>query len=73
MIKTLRISHTKHRSFPIPEGPWLMKQGWNDLLCAHWPVHTEDLLPLIPRGLELVLWEGRPWVSLIPFLLSPLR
>lgn len=67
------LSHTKHRPFPIPEGPWLMKQGWNDLLCAHWPVHTEDLLPLIPRGLELELWEGRPWISLIPFRLSPLR
>lgn len=67
------LSHTQHRPFPIPKGPWLMKQGWNDLLCAHWPVDTEDLLPHIPRGLELELWEGRPWISLIPFRLSPLR
>ncbi|MGN7356725.1 YqjF family protein [Paenibacillus sp. SAF-054] len=67
------LSYTQHRPFPLPKGPWLMKQGWNDLLCAHWPVNTDDLLPLIPRGLDLELWEGRPWISLIPFRLKPLR
>lgn len=67
------LSHTCHRPFPLPKGPWLMKQGWNDLLCAHWPVDSEDLLPLIPHGLELELWEGYPWITIIPFRLRPLR
>nr|WP_235946177.1 DUF2071 domain-containing protein [Saccharibacillus alkalitolerans] len=50
-----------------------MKQVWNDLLFAHWPVRTEEVLPFVPPGIELDLWEGQPWLSLSPFYLTGLR
>ncbi|GIO52429.1 MULTISPECIES: YqjF family protein [Paenibacillus] len=67
------LEQTSHRPIPMPDGPWVMKQGWNDLLFAHWPVEEHSLLPHIPPGLELERWEGRPWISVAPFLLDPLR
>lgn len=67
------IAHTKHRPFPLPQGPWIMKQGWNEVLLAHWPVNEAELLPLIPPGLELQQWEGSPWISITPFILDPFR
>ncbi|RUT29686.1 DUF2071 domain-containing protein [Paenibacillus zeisoli] len=50
-----------------------MKQVWRHLLFAHWPVHEADLLPYIPPGLKLQQWEGRPWISVSPFWVDPLR
>ncbi|MFB4320888.1 YqjF family protein [Paenibacillus lautus] len=67
------LSNTDHRPFPLPHGPWLMKQGWNDVLCAHWPVSENVLRPLIPDGLELEKHNGSAWLTVIPFRLSPLR
>lgn len=67
------LAQTRHRPYPLPRGPWLMKQTWKDLLFAHWPVNEADLLPYIPAGLELAKWEGRPWISITPFVMDPLR
>ncbi|WP_433943768.1 YqjF family protein [Paenibacillus sp. SN-8-1] len=67
------LQHTDHRPIPFPEGPWIMKQVWRNLLFAHWPVQEADLLPFIPSGLNLQLFEGRPWISVSPFLIDPLR
>ncbi|WP_410511919.1 DUF2071 domain-containing protein [Paenibacillus sp. BR2-3] len=50
-----------------------MKQVWKDLLFAHWPVNEAELLSYIPPGLELQKWEGKPWISVSPFLIHPLR
>lgn len=50
-----------------------MKQTWNDLLFAHWPVSNSCLTPYVPPGLELQQWEGTSWISVSPFLLDPLR
>jgi uncharacterized protein len=67
------LSQTAHRPFPLPKGPWLMKQTWKDLLFAHWPVNEAELLPYIPHGLNLQRWEGKPWISVSPFVIDPLR
>ena len=47
------LKNTTHRPFPVPHGPWMMKQVWEDLLFAHWPVEEAELLPYIPSGLKL--------------------
>lgn len=67
------LQHRDHRPFPLPDGPWIMKQVWNDLLFAHWPVRESDILPYIPEGLDLQKWGGSPWISVSPFLMDPLR
>jgi uncharacterized protein len=48
-------------------------QRWRDLLFLHWPVPPETLRPLVPRALELDLFAGRAYVSLIPFLIAESR
>ncbi|MBP1990352.1 YqjF family protein [Paenibacillus eucommiae] len=67
------INTVDHRPYQLPKGHWVMKQSWHDLLFAHWPVQASELLPLIPEGLELELWEGKPWISIVPFRMSGIR
>jgi uncharacterized protein YqjF (DUF2071 family) len=64
---------TDHRPYALSKGPWLVKQVWHDLLFAHWPVSLDEIKPLIPKGLELELWEGKPWISIVPFHMSGIR
>ncbi|MBY9080260.1 DUF2071 domain-containing protein [Paenibacillus sp. HN-1] len=66
------LRHIQHRPFPLPGGFWVMKQVWNDLLFLHWPADEAELLPYLPQGVELEYYEGRPWVSMSPFILDPL-
>jgi uncharacterized protein YqjF (DUF2071 family) len=42
-------------------------QRWRDLLFLHWQMPPGALRPLLPAGLELDLFEGAAWVTLIPF------
>jgi uncharacterized protein YqjF (DUF2071 family) len=61
---------TEHRPWPLPQGPWIMRQTWNDLLFAHWAVTPEYLRPLVPAELKLDTFNGRCWVALTPFFMT---
>ena len=39
-----------HRPWPVPQGPWIMTQTWNDLLFAHWPLPPEVLRQRVPAA-----------------------
>jgi uncharacterized protein YqjF (DUF2071 family) len=65
--------HTAHRPWPLPHGPWIMKQEWHDLLFAHWTVSVEALRPMIPRGLEIDTFGGQAWLGVVPFRMSGVR
>jgi uncharacterized protein len=67
------LKHTAHRPWPLPHGPWIMKQGWHDLLFAHWAVPVDLLGPLIPRALEIDTFGGQAWVGVVPFRMSGVR
>src|SRR3954451_3670223 len=45
----------------------MVLQRWRDVTFAHWEVDPAWLQPVVPRGLELDLWEGAAWVGLTPF------
>jgi uncharacterized protein len=47
-----------------------MTQTWSDLLFAHWPFAPDVLAQTLPRGIELDLYEGRAWLSIVPFRMS---
>jgi uncharacterized protein YqjF (DUF2071 family) len=64
---------TAHRDIPLPRGPWIMKQTWHDLLFAHWPIATGALRALVPKELELDLYDGSAWVAVAPFWMSGVR
>lgn len=67
------IMNTSHRPFPLPKGPWMMTQTWNDVLFAHWAVEPQSLRGIIPAALELETCSGKAWISILPFLLTNLR
>ena len=67
------LKHTAHRPWPLPGGPWIMKQEWHDLLFAHWTVPVEVLRRLIPRALEIDTFGGQAWLGVVPFRMSGVR
>ena len=55
---------------------WLkhfMTQRWEDLLLLHWTAPQDSLRSTLPNDLELDLFEGEAWASVIGFKLTNLR
>ena len=50
-----------------------MRQSWEHLLFAHWPVPAEALRPMIPAGLELDLFDSTAWLGIVPFQITGFR
>ena len=62
-----------HRLWPLPRLPWIMKQTWNDLLFAHYPIKLEKLPQLVPDTLPLDSFDGVGWVGVTPFHVTGMR
>jgi uncharacterized protein YqjF (DUF2071 family) len=64
------LGETAHRPWPLPSGPWLWQQVWNDLAFLHWPVAASLVAPFIPSGLTLDEYDGHAWIAVVPFTMS---
>lgn len=64
---------TGHRPRAIPPGPWQYYQEWNDAVFLHWRVEAEEIQPFVPEELEVDLFDGHPWVSLVAFTMERIR
>lgn len=62
-----------HRLWPLPHLPWTMKQTWNDILFAHYPVKLEELRRSVPDVLPLDAWDGVGWIGVVPFHMTGIR
>lgn len=67
------LARHEHRPWPLPSGPWIMRQRWNRLLFAHWEIDPAVMRKLVPSVLELDVRDGRCWVAVTPFHISGLR
>ena len=67
------LKHLAHRPWPLPSGPWIMEQTWNDLLFSHWPLSPESLRPLVPPELTLDTFDRKCWVAVAPFHMTGVR
>lgn len=47
--------------------PVFLSAGWHDLLFANYVVDPEMLTPFVPQGVELDLYDGDCYVSLVAF------
>jgi uncharacterized protein YqjF (DUF2071 family) len=45
----------------------IMTQQWMDVTYLHWPYEPDVVQALLPRGLEVDVFDGRAWVGLVPF------
>ncbi len=50
-----------------------MAQRWNDLLFAHWPIPSGEMMRLLPAGLEVDTFDGYAWVGVVPFWMDLVR
>jgi uncharacterized protein len=64
------LSRTDHRPWPLPARPWTWRQSWQKLLFAHWALPSAALRPLVPRELELDVFDGRCFVGVVPFCMT---
>jgi uncharacterized protein len=62
-----------HRPWPLPTGPWVMKQTWHDLLFAHWSLPSAMMRLLVPSQLTLDTFDARCWVGVVPFHMTGIR
>ena len=62
-----------HRPWPLPHLPWTMKQTWNDLLFAHYPIKLEVLQKLVPDVLPLDSFNDMGWIGVVPFHMTDIR
>jgi uncharacterized protein YqjF (DUF2071 family) len=53
-------------------GMTIMRQSWLDVSFLHWRYDPAVVRPLVPRGLELDLYDGTAWVGLVPFYITGL-
>lgn len=67
------LSITEHRPWAIPSEKWKYYQEWNDVIFLHWQVDIQELQNVIPADLEIDLFEGKPWVSLVAFTMEKVR
>jgi uncharacterized protein YqjF (DUF2071 family) len=67
------LDQADHRPYPVQEGFWIMRQVWNDLLFAHWPVPPEVMRPLIPAQFDLDNFDGQCWIGVVPFHMTNVR
>ena len=56
----------------IPFFPFIT-QRWEDLYFLHWPISESVLKPTLPNDLQVDLFEGRAWISVVAFKLKKLR
>jgi uncharacterized protein YqjF (DUF2071 family) len=50
----------------------VMRQSWLDVSFLHWRYDPAVVRPLVPRALELDLYDGAAWVGLVPFYIEGL-
>lgn len=67
------LSITGHRPWQLPNENWKFYQEWNDAIFIHWQVDYNELKKFIPEELEIDLYEGKPWVSLVAFSMERIR
>lgn len=64
---------TDHRPWPLPPGPWVLGQTWQDTAFLHWPVDPEPLRAVLPPALSLDIREGRAWLTVTPLAIRASR
>jgi len=63
----------KHRPWKLPINNWKFYQEWNNAIFLHWQVDLNELKKHVPNEIEIDLFDGNPWVSMVAFSMENLR
>lgn len=67
------LQQVQYRQYPLPDEPWLHYQEWYNNIMLHWKIDKDTINQYIPQGIELDLFEGDAYVSIIAFSVKKLR
>ncbi len=67
------LNTTNHRPWEIPNKKWSFYQEWNDAIFIHYQVEIDELVKFVPKDLEIDLFEGKPWISIVAFTMEKIR
>jgi len=67
------LNTTKHRPWKMPTNQWKFYQEWNNAIFLHYQVNLNELEKLVPEELEIDLFEGKPWISVVAFTMEKIR
>ncbi|WP_190811694.1 YqjF family protein [Flagellimonas sp. S3867] len=67
------LNTTKHRPWKIRPDGWKFYQEWNDAIFLHYQVDLTELEKFVPKELEIDLFAGKPWVSVVAFSMEKIR
>lgn len=67
------LNTTKHRPWEIPTDSWKFYQEWNNAIFLHYQVDLTELKKFVPVDLEIDLFEGKPWISVVAFKMEKIR
>ncbi len=62
-----------HRPWPLSRKRWKYYQEWNNAIFLHWELDVKELKKFVPAELEIDLFEGKAWVSLVAFTMEKIR
>ncbi|WP_167964249.1 YqjF family protein [Saonia flava] len=67
------LNKTEHRPWKIPNESWKFYQEWNNAIFLHWEVELSELKKFVPKELEIDLFNGKPWISVVAFTMEKIR
>ena len=67
------LNTTEHRPWKLPADSWKFYQEWNDVIFLHYEVDISELKKFVPKELEIDLFKGKPWVSVVAFTMQKIR
>ena len=67
------LNTTEHRTWKLPNEKWKFYQEWNNAIFLHYQVDLTELKKLVPKELEIDLFDGKPWISVVAFTMEKIR
>lgn len=67
------LNTTAHRPWEMPTESWKFYQEWNNAIFLHWQVELSELEKFVPKELEIDLFDGKPWISVVVFTMEKIR
>ena len=67
------LNTTEHRTWKLPNEKWKFYQEWNNAIFLHWQVELSELKKFVPKELEIDLFDGKPWISVVAFTMEKIR
>ncbi len=67
------LNHKDHRPWKLPDEKWKFYQEWNNAIFFHFKVDLEELKKHVPKELEIDLFQGESWVSVVAFTMEKIR